>query len=109
MRVWLSPRPALDEFAAALAARGVAVDRVAEVDSRWDWRACSRTWTRLRRVRPDVLHVHHVWPAADRYLAALARAAGVPHLWSPSTSSASAHSERAARAQAPANSRAPTR
>jgi len=80
VRVWLSPEPALDEFAAALVGRGIAVDRVAEVDSRWDVRGMSATWMRLRRLRPDVLHVHHVWPAADRYLSMLARAAGVPHL-----------------------------
>jgi glycosyltransferase involved in cell wall biosynthesis len=77
VRVWLSPAPALDEFAAALEAQGLPVDRVAEVDSRWDLRGMTSTWMRLRRLRPDLLHVHHVWPAADRYLAALARAAGV--------------------------------
>ncbi len=80
VRVWLSPVPALDEFAAALEARGIPVERVAEVDSRWDWKGMLGTWNALRRVRPDVLHVHHVWPAADRYLAMLARAAGVRHL-----------------------------
>ena len=80
VRLWLSPVPALDEFAQALEGRGLAVERVAEVDSRWDWRGMLRTWSALRRVRPAVLHVHHVWPAADRYLASLARAAGVKHL-----------------------------
>ena len=39
-----------------------------------------RTWLRLRRVAPRLLHVHHVWPAADRYLAEIAAAARVPHL-----------------------------
>ncbi len=80
VRAWLSPEPALDELASALGARGVAVDRVREVDSRWDWRGMASTWLALRRLAPDVLHVHHVWPAADRYLALLARAAGVPHV-----------------------------
>jgi glycosyltransferase involved in cell wall biosynthesis len=80
VHVWLSPVPALDEFARALAARGLAIERVAEVDSRWDWAGMLGTWGRLRRLRPDVLHVHHVWPAADRYLATLARAAGVGRL-----------------------------
>lgn len=80
VRVWLSPAPALDELAAALAGRGLEVERVAEVDSRWDLPGMVGTWRRLRRTKPDVLHVHHVWPAADRYLATLARAAGVPHL-----------------------------
>lgn len=79
VRVWLSPVPALDEFAHALESRGLAVDRVAEVDARWDFGGMWRTWGKLRRLKPAVLHVHHVWPAADRYLASLARAAGVPH------------------------------
>lgn len=80
VRVWLSPVPALDEFAEALKSREIAVERVAEVDSRWDWQGMTSTWMALRRAKPDVLHVHHVWPAADRYLAMLARAAGVKHL-----------------------------
>ncbi len=80
VRVWLAPEPALDEFAQALLAHDIAVDRVAEVDSRWDWRGMLDTWLRLRRLKPDVLHMHHVWPAADRYLGVLARAASVPHL-----------------------------
>lgn len=80
VHVWLSPVRELDEFAAALKGRGVVVDRVAEVDSRWDWRGMLDTWLRLRRLKPSLLHVHHVWPAADRYLCMLARAAGVPHV-----------------------------
>jgi glycosyltransferase involved in cell wall biosynthesis len=79
VRVWLSPARELDEFAAALEARGLPVERVAEVDSRWDLKGMLDTWVRLRRSKPDLLHVHHVWPAADRYLAVLARAAGVRH------------------------------
>ena len=80
VRVWLSGAPGVDELADSLAARGVPVDRVAEVDSRWDWRGMLDTWSRLRRQHPALLHIHHVWPAADRYLPSLARAAGVPHL-----------------------------
>jgi glycosyltransferase involved in cell wall biosynthesis len=80
VRVWLSPSRGVDEFAAALESADVPVDRVAEVDSRWDWKGMLDTWSRLRRLRPAVLHVHHVWPAADRYLTLLARAAGVPHV-----------------------------
>jgi glycosyltransferase involved in cell wall biosynthesis len=80
VRVWLSTAPGIDEFATALEARGLAVDRVAEVDSRWDVRGLFSTWRRLRRIAPRLLHVHHVWPAADRYLAELASLAGVPHL-----------------------------
>ena len=80
VRVWLSDAPGVDELAESLVARGLPVDRVAEVDSRWDWRGMLATWSRLRRQRPGLLHIHHVWPAADRYLSSLARAAGVPHL-----------------------------
>lgn len=80
VRVWLSDAPGVDPLADSMAARGLPVDRVAEVDSRWDWRGMLRTWSRLRRQRPDLLHLHHVWPAADRYLPTLARSAGVPLL-----------------------------
>lgn len=80
VRVWLSPAPGVDEFAGALESRDIPVARVGEVGSRWDWTGMWTTWRRLGRERHDLLHLHHVWPAADRYLAALAEAAGVPHL-----------------------------
>ena len=80
VHVWLSPVAALDEFADALGSAGCVVSRVAEVDSRWDWKGMLGTWRQLRALRPDLVHVHHVWPAADRYLAMLVRAAGVRHL-----------------------------
>lgn len=80
VRVWLATAPGVDEMARALEARDIPVDRVPEVDSRWDWQGLFATWNRLRRARPWLLHLHHVWPAADRYLAALAGLAGVPHL-----------------------------
>jgi glycosyltransferase involved in cell wall biosynthesis len=80
VRVWLSTAPGVDEFAAALERAALPVTRVAEVDSRWDVAGMMRTWSRLKRIAPRLLHVHHVWPAADRYLAELAAAAGVPHL-----------------------------
>ncbi|MEQ1833942.1 MAG: glycosyltransferase family 4 protein, partial [Candidatus Eisenbacteria bacterium] len=80
VHVWLSPASAIDEFAAALAGAGITVARVPEVDRRFDWKGMLETWSRLRRLKPDLLHIHHVWPAADRYLSMLARAAGVPHL-----------------------------
>ncbi|HKQ56588.1 MAG TPA: glycosyltransferase, partial [Candidatus Eisenbacteria bacterium] len=80
VQVWLSTAPGVDEFAESLAEAGVPVERIAEVDSRWDWRGMLDTWKRLRKRRPALLHIHHVWPAADRYLPSLARAAGVPHL-----------------------------
>ncbi len=80
VHVWLSPASAIDEFAAALSGAGITVARVAEVDRRFDWKGMLDTWSRLRKLKPDLLHIHHVWPAADRYLSMLARAAGVPHL-----------------------------
>ncbi|OGF16935.1 MAG: hypothetical protein A2W00_10885 [Candidatus Eisenbacteria bacterium RBG_16_71_46] len=80
VRVWLSESPGVNDLAAALEDKGVPVDRVPEVDSRWDWRGLLDTWRRLRRARPRLLHVHHVWPAADRYLTGLAELAAIPHL-----------------------------
>jgi len=80
VEVWLPPAAGVDPLAESLAARGVAVRRVAEVDSRWDVAGMMRTWRALRAAGPVLLHVHHVWPAADRYLASIAEAAGVPHL-----------------------------
>lgn len=80
VRVLLSTAPGVDEFAAALERAGFPVERLAEVDSRWDVAGMARTWAVLKRIAPRLLHVHHVWPAADRYLAELASAAGVPSL-----------------------------
>jgi glycosyltransferase involved in cell wall biosynthesis len=80
VRVWLSDAPGVDELAESLAERELPVDRVASVDSRWDWGGMLAAWSRLRRQRPALLHLHHVRPVADRHLASLALAAGVPHL-----------------------------
>jgi glycosyltransferase involved in cell wall biosynthesis len=80
VRVALSLVAGMDEFAASLTARGITVERLKEVDSRWDWSGMYSTWRRLAAIRPTLLHLHHVWPAADRYLAMLADAAGVRHL-----------------------------
>lgn len=78
--VWLPGVPGMDEFAASLAARELKVERVSEVGSRWDLSGMFMVWSRLRALRPALLHLHHVWPASDRYLPTLADAAGVPHL-----------------------------
>ena len=80
VHVWLSPDPGVDELAGALEQAGVPVARVAEVDRRLDLGGMASTWSRLKKLRPDLLHMHHVWPAADRYLSLIARAAGVQHL-----------------------------
>ena len=70
VHVWLSTAPGVDELAAALAAAELPVTRIAEVDNRWDLKGMLDTWSRLRKLKPDLLHIHHVWPAADRYLEA---------------------------------------
>lgn len=80
VRVWLSPAAGVHELASALEQAGIPVDRMPEVDHRWDFRGMFATWSRLRALKPDLLHIHHVWPAADRYLSMLARVAGVQHL-----------------------------
>ena len=80
VRVWLSDSPGVDELAESLVARDLPVDRMPEVESRWDWRGILATWSRLRRQRPVLLHLHHVGPGTDRYLAPLAHAAGLPCL-----------------------------
>lgn len=80
VRVWLPPARGVDELADSLAEREVPVDRVVAVDSRWDWRGMLATWSRLRRQRPGLLHIHHAVSGGDRRLAGVAQAAGVPHL-----------------------------
>jgi len=80
VRAWLSDDPGVDELAAALEQADVIVDRVPEVESRWDWKGMFGTWARLRSLKPDLVHIHHVWPAADRYLSMIARTAGVAHV-----------------------------
>lgn len=80
LRVWLSDDRGVDPLAEALEQADLGVDRVAEVESRWDWKGMFATWSKLRSLKPDLVHIHHVWPAADRYLSMIARAAGVPHV-----------------------------
>jgi glycosyltransferase involved in cell wall biosynthesis len=50
------------------------------VVSRWDWRGNLDLWSRLRRRRPALLHLHQVSQDAHDHLASLARAAGILHL-----------------------------
>src|ERR1041385_7171287 len=38
------------------------------------------TWSKLRALKPDLVHTHHVCPAAARYLPMVARAPGAPHV-----------------------------
>src|SRR5439155_15093085 len=52
--VWLPQAPEADELAGSLADHGLAVDRVPDVVSRWDWRGNLALWSRLRRQPPDL-------------------------------------------------------
>jgi glycosyltransferase involved in cell wall biosynthesis len=68
---------ALDRMAEDLRAHGVPVERLDEITNRFQWALILRTLRFLGRHRKGVLHVHHVWPAADRYLVPLAQLAGM--------------------------------
>jgi glycosyltransferase involved in cell wall biosynthesis len=80
VQVWLSPKPGIDELADSLEAHDIPVRRVAEIRSRWHLRSIVDTWHRFRRARPTVLHWHRTGAATGHHFAAVARAAGVPHL-----------------------------
>lgn len=73
--VVIEPAPALDEWAAELRRLGIPVLRRPEITNRLQWfRALS--WLRfLSRRRRALLHVHHVYSSADRYLVPLAHLA----------------------------------
>ena len=75
--VVIPPVPALDFMAEDLRAHGVPVERLDEITNRFQWGLLLRTLRFLSRHRKGVLHVHHVWPAADRYLVPLAQLAGM--------------------------------
>jgi len=68
---------ALDRMAEDLRAAGVPVERLDEITHRLQAGQAWRTLRLLYRHRRAVLHVHHVWPAADRYLVPIAQVAGV--------------------------------
>jgi glycosyltransferase involved in cell wall biosynthesis len=76
--VALAPAPALDRIADDLERAGVPVERLDEMDNRFQLRRALQTLSFLGRARKSILHVHHVWPAADRYLVPLAHLMGVP-------------------------------
>jgi glycosyltransferase involved in cell wall biosynthesis len=77
-RVALAPSPALDRIAGDLERAGVPVERLPEMTNRLQIGRAVKTIAFLRRARHSILHVHHVWPAADRYLVPLAHLVGVP-------------------------------
>src|ERR1043165_2853278 len=63
VRVWLASDAAQDPFAAALDLRGVPVDRMPAPGAAWGFQRVLDVWSRLRRARPEVLHLHHAWPS----------------------------------------------
>lgn len=75
--VAIPPVAALDRMAEDLRAAAVPVERLEEMTNRMQVGRALRTFGFLRKRRDAVLHVHHVWPAADRYLVPLAHVAGV--------------------------------
>ena len=73
----LADEPALDDWADELRRDGIPVERRPEITSRLQWPRMASWFSFLRRHRRSLLHVHHVWPSADRYLVPLAQLAGV--------------------------------
>ena len=80
VRVWLSAAGSADGLAEALEARGFGVERIDEPGSRWDPRTPFRLWLKLRRERPQLVHVHHAGEPASLRVARAAAADGVPVL-----------------------------
>jgi len=76
--VALETARALDALAADFERAGVPVERLAEMTNRLQLGRAAHTLGFLGRTGRAILHVHHVWPAADRYLVPLARVARVP-------------------------------
>jgi len=80
VQAWLPSASALDDLAAALAARDIEILRMPDVGSRWNLRGLARLWMRVRRTRPTLLHLHRADPGGDRLSAVLAEAAGTPRI-----------------------------
>ena len=75
--VVIEPAPALDEWADDLRRDGVPVVRRAEITNRLQWGRAAGWFRFLRRRRHALLHLHHVFSSADRYLTPLAHLAGI--------------------------------
>jgi glycosyltransferase involved in cell wall biosynthesis len=80
LRVWLSPSPDVDPLADSLEARGIPVDRVAEIALPWTWGRMLTLWSQLRRLGPKLVHFHAGGSGAQPHLPTLARHAGAEHL-----------------------------
>jgi len=76
IRAWLSPAAALDELAASLGERGVEVERIPGIRSKWDVRGQAAVWAAMRRARPAIVHLHGAADDLPRALPSGARLAG---------------------------------
>jgi len=79
VRVWLASDPAKNPLAEALESRAIAVDRLPAPGATWGVRGLLQTWSRLRRAKPRLLHLHFTWPSHDGVSRSLTEMAGVPH------------------------------
>ena len=78
VQAWLSAGEHADALAEALEARELRVERFDEPASRWDWKTPFHLWLRLRRERPQIVHVHDAGAAGSMRVARSAAADGVP-------------------------------
>jgi glycosyltransferase involved in cell wall biosynthesis len=78
LRVWLSSNPAKQPLASALEAADIPVDRLPG-PAAWSWKQAYDVWSRLRRVRPTMIHLHFDWPSREGVSSGIAGMAGVRH------------------------------
>ena len=78
-QVWmvLSPSAGVDGWADDLRRQGLPVERIPEITNRLQIARASRWLRFLKRHRDALLHVHHTYLAADRYLVPLAHLSGM--------------------------------
>jgi glycosyltransferase involved in cell wall biosynthesis len=72
-----SPASGVDGWADDLRRQGIPVERISEITNRLQLGRAARWLRFLRRHREALLHVHHTYLAADRYLVPLAHLAGM--------------------------------
>ena len=78
VQAWLSAGDHADALAEALESRELRVERFDEPASRWNWKTPFHLWLRLRRERPQIVHVHDAGAAGSMRVARSAAADGVP-------------------------------
>ena len=78
-QIWmvLSPAPGVDGWADDLRRRALPVERIPEITNRLQLGRAVQWLGFLKRHRDALLHVHHTYLAADRYLVPLAHLAGM--------------------------------